>query len=135
MLQASRDAIGLNLNNAVVVVDEAHNLVDAIGNAHSAPVSLSQLQASENQLSAYLTHFRQRLSSSENQLYTLHVTLQWLPGKACHCIDLAMSIAYRTAKRYLHGSGTHVQCCVMAQPRWCSMKRQNALLQTLGDCM
>ena len=65
-MQASRDAVGLNLRNAVVIMDEAHNLVDAVGSAHSAQVHHSQLQSSESQLTAYLNHFRQRLSASED---------------------------------------------------------------------
>ena len=65
-MQANREAVGIDLRGSVVVVDEAHNLVDAVGRAHSAQVSISQLQASKAQLSAYLTHFRQRLSASEH---------------------------------------------------------------------
>ncbi|KAK9822081.1 hypothetical protein WJX74_005614 [Apatococcus lobatus] len=79
--QASREAVGINLQGAVVIVDEAHNLVDAVGSAHSAQVSLSQLQASEAQLAAYLTHFRQRLSPSNTQQLNILVLVVTLLAK------------------------------------------------------
>ena len=62
--------MGINLHNAIVVVDEAHNLVDAVGSAHSASVTRVQLQTSQSQLAAYLAYFRQRLSASELHLHS-----------------------------------------------------------------
>lgn len=45
------------------MVDEAHNLVDAVNGAHTAQVSLQQLAAAEAQLSSYFQRFRSRLAA------------------------------------------------------------------------
>jgi len=50
----TRDTLGLRLERSVVIIDEAHNLVDAVAQAHSVPVSGVQLGAAAAALSAYL---------------------------------------------------------------------------------
>lgn len=62
-IQDSRDSLGLHLKGSVVVVDEAHNLVDAVNSVHCAEVSAQQLTAAETQLSTYFERFRTRLAA------------------------------------------------------------------------
>lgn len=42
--KATREACGIQLKNNIVVIDEAHNLLDAIGNIHSAQVNGYQVE-------------------------------------------------------------------------------------------
>ena len=69
-MQDSRDSLGLHLKGSIVVVDEAHNLVDAVNGAHCAEVSAQQLSAAEAQMSAYFERFRTRLAAG--RLLTKH---------------------------------------------------------------
>ena len=46
----------------MLIVDEAHNLVDAVNAAHSASMAAAQLHAAEGQLSGYHQRFRTRLA-------------------------------------------------------------------------
>jgi chromosome transmission fidelity protein 1 len=39
----TRESVGIRLKNAVVIVDEAHNLLDTISHIHSAEVRGDQL--------------------------------------------------------------------------------------------
>ncbi|XP_065058183.1 ATP-dependent DNA helicase DDX11-like [Rhopilema esculentum] len=61
--KATRDAIGIKLKNSVVIVDEAHNLIDTINSLHSIEVSGLHISTSRDQLSQYLTRYRSRLKS------------------------------------------------------------------------
>ena len=61
-LQETREALGLSLAGAVVVVDEAHNLVEAVSSAHSATLQLAQVQQAHAQVTGYLERFRTRLA-------------------------------------------------------------------------
>ena len=64
-LQETRESLGLSLAGAVVVVDEAHNLVEAVSSAHSATLQLAQVQQAHAQLTGYLERFRTRLAPGE----------------------------------------------------------------------
>ena len=52
---------GVRLKNAVVVIDEAHNLVDTVSALHSSHAQLGALQTAHQQLSAYLERYEKRL--------------------------------------------------------------------------
>ena len=62
-MKDSRESLGLQLKGSIIVVDEAHNLVDAVNSAHCAEVSAQQLTAAETQLSTYFGRFRTRLAA------------------------------------------------------------------------
>ena len=62
-MQESRDALGLHLAGSIIVVDEAHNLVDAVNSTHCAQVSVNQLDAAETQLRGYFERFKTRLAA------------------------------------------------------------------------
>ena len=61
--QETRQALGVHIRGNVLIVDEAHNLVDAVNNAHSAQVSAAQLRAAQGHLSGYYQRFRSRLTA------------------------------------------------------------------------
>ncbi|KAH0559276.1 hypothetical protein GP486_004207, partial [Trichoglossum hirsutum] len=85
--KSAREALGLSLKGHIVIIDEAHNLMDAITNLHSLDVSLSQLKTSRAQLGAYLQKFRNRLKG-KNRVYVAQVVrvldslITYLQGKA-----------------------------------------------------
>ena len=69
LLHAStRRALGLNLKNSIVIIDEAHNLVETITNIHSVSITGQMLGASYTQLSQYREKYSSRLKA-KNLLY------------------------------------------------------------------
>ena len=52
----------MNLEGAVVIVDEAHNLVDAVNAVHSASMTCKQLATAKSALDAYYGRFSSRLA-------------------------------------------------------------------------
>ena len=73
MLQKSaREALGLSLKDQVVVIDEAHNLLDAISSVYSTAISLNQLKRARQQVGAYLQRFRNKLKG-KNRVYVTQV--------------------------------------------------------------
>lgn len=59
----TRDLLGLDLKDSVVIIDEAHNLLDTISSIYSSEVSLDQLQKSLKQLICYKKKYVTRFSS------------------------------------------------------------------------
>lgn len=60
----TRETLGVKLENAVVIFDEAHNLVDAVHGSYGASVTLEQLRDVDDMLTAYVERFKTRLSAS-----------------------------------------------------------------------
>uniref|UniRef100_A0A4X2K4D5 DEAD/H-box helicase 11 n=1 Tax=Vombatus ursinus TaxID=29139 RepID=A0A4X2K4D5_VOMUR len=65
---ATRHAAGIKLQGQVVIIDEAHNLIDSITSIHSAEVSGSQLCQAHSQLSQYMERYR-KLLKAKNLMY------------------------------------------------------------------
>nr|XP_020857160.1 ATP-dependent DNA helicase DDX11 isoform X1 [Phascolarctos cinereus]XP_020857161.1 ATP-dependent DNA helicase DDX11 isoform X1 [Phascolarctos cinereus]XP_020857162.1 ATP-dependent DNA helicase DDX11 isoform X1 [Phascolarctos cinereus] len=65
---ATRHAAGIKLEGQVVIIDEAHNLIDSITSIHSAEVSGSQLCQAHSQLSQYMERYR-KLLKAKNLMY------------------------------------------------------------------
>ncbi|OUS45297.1 hypothetical protein BE221DRAFT_77225 [Ostreococcus tauri] len=59
----TRETLGVRLENAVVVFDEAHNLVDAVHNSYGAAATLDQLNDVDDMVTAYVERFKTRLSA------------------------------------------------------------------------
>ncbi|KAG9574879.1 ATP-dependent RNA helicase CHL1, partial [Aureobasidium melanogenum] len=70
--KTAREALGLSLKNHIIIIDEAHNLMDAISSIHTVEVSLQQLHLARAQLTAYLQRFRNRLKG-KNRVYVTQV--------------------------------------------------------------
>uniref|UniRef100_A0A8D2DQ60 DEAD/H-box helicase 11 n=1 Tax=Sciurus vulgaris TaxID=55149 RepID=A0A8D2DQ60_SCIVU len=60
---ATREAAGIRLQGQVVIIDEAHNLIDTITGIHSAEVSGSQLCQAHSQLFQYMERYGKRLKA------------------------------------------------------------------------
>lgn len=59
----TRELLGLDLKDSVIIIDEAHNLLDTISSIYSSEVSLDQLQKSLKQLTCYKKKYVTRFSS------------------------------------------------------------------------
>ncbi|KAK8178297.1 helicase C-terminal domain-containing protein [Phyllosticta citribraziliensis] len=66
--KSAREALDISMKDHVVIIDEAHNLMDSIAGIYSVSVSLAQLQRSRAQLTTYLQKFRNRLKG-KNRVY------------------------------------------------------------------
>ncbi|KAF4629388.1 hypothetical protein G7Y89_g8757 [Cudoniella acicularis] len=70
--KSAREALGISLKGHVVIIDEAHNLMDAIAGIHGIEISLKQLQMARAQLGGYFQKFRNRLKG-KNRVYIAQV--------------------------------------------------------------
>ncbi|KAH8387378.1 hypothetical protein KR093_006717, partial [Drosophila rubida] len=60
----SRQQLGIDLRGAIIVVDEAHNLLETLAQLHSSELQLEQLQLAKEQLAGYKQRYARRLSST-----------------------------------------------------------------------
>ncbi|KAM6214498.1 ATP-dependent DNA helicase DDX11 isoform 2-T2 [Rhynchocyon petersi] len=65
---ATRQAAGIRLQGQVVIIDEAHNLIDTITSIHSAEVNGAQLCQAHCQLLQYMERYGKRLKA-KNLVY------------------------------------------------------------------
>lgn len=65
--QSARDALGIKLEGNVVVIDEAHNIMDAVANVYAAEVRLSELRRARQMLGGYVKRFGKKLKG-ENRV-------------------------------------------------------------------
>lgn len=71
----ARDALGISLEGNVVIVDEAHNIVDAVSDIYSTALSKASLISASNQLSSYFQHVKGKLSPELNRCIRVLVSL------------------------------------------------------------
>ncbi|XP_059508252.1 ATP-dependent DNA helicase DDX11 isoform X2 [Stegostoma tigrinum] len=69
---STRQASGIKLRGQVLVIDEAHNLIDTITGIHSYKVTGSQLCCAHSQLSQYMERYRSRLKA-KNLMYVKQI--------------------------------------------------------------
>ncbi|TRX90544.1 hypothetical protein FHL15_008517 [Xylaria flabelliformis] len=68
LLQTSaRDALGIKLDGNVVIIDEAHNVMDAIANVYASEISLKDLVRARQLLEVYVKRFGKKLKG-ENRV-------------------------------------------------------------------
>ena len=67
LAQETRAALGVRLDGAILIVDEAHNLVDAVNGAHGAALERGHIAGAQGQLSAYYERFRTRLAPGQRK--------------------------------------------------------------------
>ncbi|KAK4107247.1 DNA repair helicase [Canariomyces notabilis] len=70
--RSAREALGINLEGNVVIIDEAHNIMDAVANVHSAEIRLSQLKKARQVLGMYVKRFGKKLKG-ENRVMIAQV--------------------------------------------------------------
>ena len=62
LLHAStRESLGISLKNSVVIIDEAHNLIETVTSIHTVTLTYNQVRMSVSQLAAYLQKYKNRL--------------------------------------------------------------------------
>jgi len=71
----AREALGISLEGNVVIVDEAHNIVDAIGDIHSTVLSQASVLSAHNQLTSYFQHVKGKLSPELNRCIRVLISL------------------------------------------------------------
>lgn len=59
--RSARDALGIKLEGNVVIIDEAHNIMDAVANVHAAEIRLSDLKRGRAMLGVYVKRFGKKL--------------------------------------------------------------------------
>ncbi|CAH2276371.1 ATP-dependent DNA helicase DDX11 isoform X2 [Pelobates cultripes] len=70
--ESTRQASGIKLKDQVIIIDEAHNLIDTITCMYSSQVSGSQLCQAHSQLAQYMERYRSRLKA-KNLMYTKQI--------------------------------------------------------------
>jgi chromosome transmission fidelity protein 1 len=66
--ESTRESLGIDLTGHVVIIDEAHNMIDAISALYSTTLSQSQIVRGKQQLEVYLGKFTSRLSG-QNKMF------------------------------------------------------------------
>jgi chromosome transmission fidelity protein 1 len=66
--KSARDALGIPIKGHVVIIDEAHNLMDAIAETYSVTITFSQLDMAISQVTMYAQRFKNRLKG-KNRVY------------------------------------------------------------------
>lgn len=87
----TREALNLNIKDSIVVIDEAHNLLDTITAMNSSCVSLTELQKSHSAIRFYLSKFQSRLNGGNR------INL----SKLCKTIQLIMAFITERQKSRL----------------------------------
>ncbi|KAK0815837.1 ATP-dependent DNA helicase chl1 [Friedmanniomyces endolithicus] len=133
--KTAREALGISLRGHIIIIDEAHNLMNAIEGIYSTHISEVQLNRARDSLLVYLQKFRNRLKGSNRVFVTqvvrvidsllLFVTRllltnttggtidadELLCGKGVDQIDLAKLIRYISESklaRKVEGYASHV---------------------------
>ncbi|KAG1141260.1 hypothetical protein G6F37_008435 [Rhizopus arrhizus] len=57
----TRESLGISLKNNIVIIDEAHNLIETVTSLYTVSLSLIQIQLTWNQLSLYIQKYKERL--------------------------------------------------------------------------
>jgi chromosome transmission fidelity protein 1 len=70
--KSAREALGVSVKDHVVIIDEAHNLMDAIADIYSCSMSLQQLESATSQVMAYVLKFKNRLKG-KNRMYVTQI--------------------------------------------------------------
>lgn len=65
--QSAREALGIKLEGNIIVVDEAHNIMDAVANVHAAEIRLSDLRKARQMIGVYFKRFGKKLKG-ENRI-------------------------------------------------------------------
>lgn len=71
----TREQLDIQIKDSIIIIDEAHNLLDTIASIHSAEITADQLQRVHQQLVAYKTKYLDRFSTKNllrlNQLISV----------------------------------------------------------------
>ncbi|KAH7014976.1 helicase C-terminal domain-containing protein [Ilyonectria destructans] len=59
--RSAREALGIKLEGNIVIIDEAHNIMDAVANVHAAEIRRSDLKRARGMLGIYVRKFGKKL--------------------------------------------------------------------------
>jgi chromosome transmission fidelity protein 1 len=65
--KSAREALGVKLEGNIVIIDEAHNIMDAVSNVHAAELRLGDLRKARGMLAVYVKRFGKKLKG-ENRV-------------------------------------------------------------------
>ncbi|KAK0724911.1 DNA repair helicase [Lasiosphaeris hirsuta] len=83
--RSAREALGIKLEGNVVIIDEAHNIMDAVANVYAAEIRLTELRRARQMLGVYVRRFGKKLKG-ENRVMVAQVgkviesLSEWLAG-------------------------------------------------------
>ncbi|KAI1499272.1 helicase C-terminal domain-containing protein [Biscogniauxia marginata] len=83
--KTARDALGIKLDGNVVIIDEAHNIMDAVANVYASEIGLRELRRARRMLGVYVKKFGKKLKG-ENRVMVAQVARvvdglsEWLDG-------------------------------------------------------
>ena len=64
----TRESLNIELDNRIIIFDEAHNVIESANDIHTHEVSISDLKSFESALSNYYNKFKTRLNSSNEKV-------------------------------------------------------------------
>ena len=70
--KSAREAMCLSVKDNVIIIDEAHNLMDAVTDAFSVSLSLKQLELATSRIMNYVQKFKNKLKG-KNRVYVTQV--------------------------------------------------------------
>ncbi|KAH8885563.1 DNA repair helicase [Thozetella sp. PMI_491] len=70
--ETAREALGIKLEGNVVVIDEAHNIMDAVASVYAAEIRLGELKRARQMLAGYVKRFGKKLKG-ENRVMVAQI--------------------------------------------------------------
>ncbi|KAJ3269942.1 DEAD H (Asp-Glu-Ala-Asp His) box helicase 11 [Terramyces sp. JEL0728] len=64
LLKSARESSGISLKNNIVIIDEAHNIIDAVNSIHSTFVDMNLLKLASSHLETYLEKYQLKLNGN-----------------------------------------------------------------------
>lgn len=97
--KSARDALGIKLDGNIVIIDEAHNIMDAVANVHAAEVRLTDMKRAKGMLGVYVKRFGKKLKGV-NRVNVGRVgrviegLTEWMEGAMKFKVRLHLSCSY-----------------------------------------
>ncbi|XP_047114630.1 ATP-dependent DNA helicase DDX11 isoform X1 [Schistocerca piceifrons] len=103
--KSTREASGIRLKDSIVIIDEAHNLLESVNSIHSCEVTGHQLSFAHSQLSQYRQRFLRQFSPVnllrlEQLIFVISKLLRLLGGRPGHHPDVSTGLRAAEEKMY-----------------------------------
>lgn len=112
----AREALQLSLDGSIVLIDEAHNLIDTILSTYTAELTQTHIDAALSQVNGYLQRFASRLrGSNEEHMRTLQVLLRALQAFCEQVTTSAQPLPSLTTAQLiarLGGTADQINVCI-----------------------
>ncbi len=95
--RSAREALGIKLDGSIVIIDEAHNIMDAVANVHAAEIRLTELRRARAMLGAYVKRFGKRLKG-ENRVMVGRLgrvaegLIEWMNGALAAKVRISITL-------------------------------------------